>query len=112
MQLGRVKALLLKIVVLAMCAGVLRPVLSDDDDTYLLSPLLQLASTTSELVAGDGGGSAPNEAFWLLFDYLHCPVLVSVNPQIGCAGVVSSSEHEFRSFTTTESSGRDPPARS
>ena len=97
-----------------MCAGLLRPVLSDDDDAYLLSPLLQLASasTSSEMVAGVGLGSAPNEEFWLLFDYLHCPVLVSVNPQIGCAGVVSSSEHEFRSFTTTESSGRDPPARS
>lgn len=105
---------MLKIVVLAMCAGLLRPVLSDADDFYLLSPLLQLASssTGSVLVAGEGGGSAPNEAFWLLFDYLHCPVLVSVNPQIGCAGVVSSSEHEFRSVTTVESSGRDPPANS
>ena len=105
------KPILPKIVVLAMCLGLLRPVLSDDDDEYLLSPLLQLASlsTGSELVSGEGGASAPSEAFWLLFDSLHCPVLVSLNPQIACAGVVSSLEHEFCSATSTEASGRDPP---
>lgn len=112
MILEYVTAMLRKLVVLVMCAGILLPVLSSADDVALVFPVLQgltrSAGNQLDKLSADSG--APDASFWLLFDFLQCPDLFHFAPHIGFAGKVFAPVLEFPSTSAPRPAGRSPPA--
>jgi hypothetical protein len=104
-----------KFVVLLMCAGILLPVLSSQDDVALLSPVLREFASRSagNLVEKPShGDGAPDVSFWILFDVLQCPALFHFSPHMNFAGTVIESEPVLHSSSSPRPAGRSPPANS
>jgi hypothetical protein len=102
-------AVLRKLVVLVMCAGILLPVLSSADDVALLSPVLQELAPAGDLLDRPSAGSAADASFWVLFDFLQCPVLFYFDPGMEFAGTVFASEPEVPTSSAPRPAGRSPP---
>ena len=103
-------ALFRKLVVLVMCAGILLPVLSSADDIAFLSPVLgELSAPGNQLDKLFAGNAAPDATFWVLFDFLQCPVLFHFEPRMEFAGKVFAPEPEFPSASAPRPAGRSPP---
>src|ERR1043165_7759847 len=99
-------AMLRSLVVLVMCAGILLPVLSSADDIALLSPVLsELSGAGSQFEKPSLGSTAPDATFWVLFDFLQCPVLFHFAPHMEFAGKVFAPEHEFPSTSAPRPAG-------
>ena len=107
-------AVLRKLVVLVMCAGILLPVLSSADDVALLSPVLRGvppsdgAARLDKLSSGD---NAADVAFWALFDFLQCPSSFRFAPHLGFTGTVAQPEREALSLSAPRPAGRSPPSQ-
>ena len=94
-----------------MCAGILLPVLSSADDIALLSPVLQeLAQSSAGNRLDKLSAGATDTTFWVLFDFLQCPVLFHFEPRMEFAGKVFAPEPEFPSALAPRPAGRSPPA--
>jgi hypothetical protein len=106
-----VKAILRKLAVLVMCAGVMLPVLSSADDVALLSTVLAGLgpSGVDRAVPVPPGPGALDSNFWALFDFLQCPALFRFAPQIGFSGEVFASDAGVRSMSAPRPAGRSPP---
>ncbi len=103
--------MLRKLVVLAMCAGIMLPVLSSADDVALVTPVLQgLGGTTGNQILNHSGVDAPDATFWVLFDFLQCPDYFQFAPSMEYAGTVLAPILEFPSASAPRPAGRSPPA--
>jgi hypothetical protein len=104
--------MLRKFVVLVMCAGILLPVLSSADDVAFLSPVLQIAQSAAgdQLDKASAENGAPDATFWVLFDFLQCPVLFHFAPRMEFSGKVFASQFEYPSSSAPRPAGRSPPA--
>jgi hypothetical protein len=104
-----------KLVVLVMCVGILLLVLSSADDVALLSPVLQefaKPAAGNQFDKPSASNVAPDATFWVLFDFLQCPVLFHFDPRMEFAGTVFASQPEFPSSSAPRPAGRSPPAYS
>src|SRR2546430_9622195 len=100
-----------RLVVLVMCAGILLPVLSSADDIAFLSPVLsELSPAGNQFDKLSSGTGAPDATFWVLFDFLQCPVLFHFTPSMGFAGKVFASPVDLPSTSAPRPAGRSPPA--
>ena len=98
------------LVVLVMCAGILLPVLSSADDIAFLSPVLnEFAAAGSQFDRLSAENGVPDAAFWVLFDFLQCPVLFHFAPRMEFAGIVFAPEPEAPSASAPRPAGRSPP---
>jgi hypothetical protein len=93
-----------------MCAGILLPVLSSADDIAFLTPVLgELSEAGNRLDEPSAVNGGPDATFWVLFDFLQCPVLFHFDPRMEFAGNVFAPEAEAPSASAPRPAGRSPP---
>jgi hypothetical protein len=107
-----VKFALRNLVVWAVCAGVLVPVVSVTDDFVLLSAAVQELTAAQPLELRSHFECKPQDssvAFWVQFEHMDFPVLLATVPEIGRADAISCPEPLLVSFRKTQTAVRGPP---
>ena len=106
------KSVLRNLVVWALCAGILVPVVAVTDDIVLLAAAIQELTSSRPLEVRGNFHANPSDSsvvFWAQFEHMDFQTLSATVPEIGRTSIVACPERSFVSLHVTETSVRGPP---